>query len=84
MMMMVVGKKQVGESWRQKQLNQTQFKLRLANLIRATVSQIVTRGFVVGVDNFQDLLFQGECLILLSRSPPGSMFMFWPEIMGVL
>lgn len=44
MMMMVVGKKQVAESWRQKQLNQTQFKLRLANLIRATVSQLVTRG----------------------------------------
>jgi len=40
MMMMVVGKKQVRESWRPKQLNQTQFKLRPANLICATVSQL--------------------------------------------
>ena len=36
-MMMVVGKKQVGESWHPKQLNQTQLKLRRTNPIRATV-----------------------------------------------
>ena len=35
-MMMVVGKKQVGESWHPKLMNQTQLKLRQLNPIRAT------------------------------------------------
>lgn len=68
MMMMVVGKKQVKESWRPKQLNQTQFKLRPANPIRATVSQLAARSFVVVVDNSRTCYLQGGCLILLSRS----------------
>jgi len=72
------------ESWRPKQFNQTQFKLRPSNPIRATVSQLATKSLVVGVDNSRTCYLQGECPILLSRTPPGSMFAFWPEIMGGL
>src|SRR5712691_7303165 len=65
-MMMVVGKKQARESWRPTQFNQTQFKLRPSNPIRATVSQLATKSLVVGVDNSRTCYLQGECPILLS------------------
>jgi hypothetical protein len=42
-MMMVVGKKQVEESWHPKLMNQTQLKLRQANPIRATPTPTTTK-----------------------------------------
>ena len=49
-MMMVVGKKQVGDSWHPKLMNQTQLKLRQLNPIRATATA-TTRKLVAIADN---------------------------------
>ena len=57
-MMMVVGKKQVGESWHPKLINQTQLKLRQTNPIRATRTP-TTRKLVAVVDNTQHLFMSG-------------------------
>ena len=51
-MMMVVGKKQVAESWHPKLMNQTQLKLRQLNPIRATATPTpTTRKLVAVADN---------------------------------
>ena len=49
-MMMVVGKKQVAESWHPKLMNQTQLKLRQLNPIRATATPTIGK-LVAVADN---------------------------------
>ena len=80
-MMMVVGKKQVGESWHPKVINQTQFKLRQLNPIRATATP-TTRKLVAVADNTQHLVAQGKCPLLFSRYLILFSIVYSPEVTG--
>ena len=80
-MMMVVGKKQVGESWHPKLINQAQFKLRQLNPIRATATP-TTRKLVAVADNTQHLFAQGRCPFLFPRYLILFSIVYSPEATG--